>query len=55
MAVAGPLVDEFGARWLWGAASVAFLVGAASAMVLVRGVDSSAAAELDDPMPASSL
>jgi MFS family permease len=55
MALAGPLVDEFGARWLWGGASIAFLVGAASAMLLVRGVDPSAAAELDDPMPASSL
>ena len=56
MVVSGLVVDEFGARWLWGAASIAFLAGAATAAILARGVDAEvdadqAAAELDDPMP----
>ncbi len=56
MAAAGPLVDEFGARWLWGAAAIAFLVGSATAALLARNVDASAAAsELDDPLAATSL
>jgi len=56
MAAAGPLVDEFGARWLWGTAAIAFLVGSATAALLARNVDASAAAsELDDPLAASSL
>ncbi len=51
MVAAGLLVDEFGARWLWGGASVAFLVGAATAALLGRGVDVSAAeAELEEPV-----
>ncbi|MGI9111839.1 MAG: MFS transporter [Gaiellaceae bacterium] len=55
MAAAGPLVDEFGARWLWGAAAIAFLIGAATAALLARDVDASAAAELDEPVAASGL
>lgn len=52
MAVAGPLVDAFGARWLWGGASVAFLLAALAAAVLARGFDSSVApAELDRAVP----
>ena len=37
MAVAGPLTDAFGARWVWGAASLAFLVAAGVALALMRG------------------
>ena len=55
MVAAGPLVDAFGARWLWGGASAAFLIGAASAVLLIRGADASPAAELEDPVAASSL
>ena len=58
MVAAGPLVDEFGARWLWAGASVAFLLGAATAVVLTRGVDVSPAAaerELDVPAPSTGL
>jgi MFS family permease len=55
MVAAGPLVDEFGARWLWAGASVAFVVGAVTAAVLTRGVDASAAAaELELEVPATS-
>ncbi|MBA3787697.1 MAG: MFS transporter [Actinobacteria bacterium] len=50
MAAAGLLVDEFGARWLWGGASVAFLVAAVTAVVLARGGVPSTAAELEDPV-----
>jgi MFS family permease len=39
MVLAGPLVDAFGARWLWGGASVLFLLAAATALVLARNVD----------------
>ena len=54
MVAAGPLVDEFGARWLWAGASVAFLVGAATAAWLTRGVDvSEAPAELELDVPAA--
>jgi len=38
MVVAGPLVDAFGARWLWGGASVLFLLAAATAVVLARNL-----------------
>jgi len=53
MVAAGPLVDEFGARWLWSGASVAFLIGAATAALLARGIDASPArAELEEPVGA---
>jgi hypothetical protein len=58
MVAAGPLVDEFGARWLWAGASVAFLVGAATAVVLTRGVDVRPAAterDLEVPAPSTGL
>jgi len=38
MAAAGPLVDAFGARWLWGGAGAIFAVAALTAAVLMRGV-----------------
>ena len=52
MVVAGPLVDAFGARWLWGGASVGFLLAAASARVLARGVEVAAPTpEFERPLP----
>ncbi|MBA2384826.1 MAG: MFS transporter [Actinobacteria bacterium] len=37
MAAAGPLTDAFGARWVWGGASLTFLVAAGFAFALMRG------------------
>ena len=52
MVIAGPLVDAFGARWLWGAASAAFLIAAATALALARGLESRVArTELDEALP----
>lgn len=52
MAVAGPLVDAFGARWLWGGASIAFGLAALAAAVLARGLATTVApAELDRAVP----
>ncbi|HWN21062.1 MAG TPA: MFS transporter [Gaiellaceae bacterium] len=52
MAVAGPLVDAFGARWLWGGASIAFLLAAAAAVVMARGVETTfAPVELEQAVP----
>lgn len=52
MAAAGPLVDAFGARWLWGGASVGFLLASLTAVVLARGFDTSIApAELEQAVP----
>jgi hypothetical protein len=52
MVAAGPLVDAFGARWLWGGASVAFLVGALTAFALARGLEARVApAELEEALP----
>ncbi len=48
MVIAGPLVDAFGARWLWGGASVAFLLASLVAALLARGFEATVApAELD--------
>src|SRR6185436_19089132 len=38
MAVAGPLTDAFGPRWVWGAASALFVVAAVIGAWLARGV-----------------
>jgi MFS family permease len=52
MAVAGPLVDAFGARWLWGGASVGFLLASFAAVVLARGFETTVApAELEQAVP----
>jgi MFS family permease len=52
MALAGPLVDAFGARWLWGGASVAFLLAAVTAFALARGLESRVVrTELEEPLP----
>ena len=39
MVAAGALVDSYGARWVFGAAGVAFLLAAATAAVLATGVE----------------
>jgi MFS family permease len=52
MVLAGPLVDAFGARWLWGGASVAFLLAALTALALARGLEERVApAELEEALP----
>ncbi len=52
MAVAGPLVDVFGARWLWGGASIAFLLAALAAVVMARDVETTLVpAELEQAVP----
>ena len=52
MAVAGPLVDAFGARWLWGGASVAFLLAALAAVVMARDVETTLVPpELEQAVP----
>ncbi len=40
MAVAGPLTDGFGARWVWGGAGAVFLVAAGIAYALARTLES---------------
>ncbi len=42
MAVAGPLTDEFGARWVWGGAAVAAGLGALAGHALLRGAPETA-------------
>jgi MFS family permease len=37
MAAAGPLTDSFGPRWVWGGASLAYLLAAGCAFALMRG------------------
>jgi MFS family permease len=53
MAIAGPLVDAFGARWLWGVASVGFLLASFAAVALARGFEAAVAApaELEQAVP----
>jgi MFS family permease len=53
MAIAGPLVDAFGARWLWGVASVGFLLASFAAVALARGLEAAVAApaELEQAVP----
>jgi MFS family permease len=38
MLAAGPLTDEFGARWVWGAAAVIAALAAVTGFVLARGI-----------------
>lgn len=49
MVVAGPLVDTWGARWLWGGAALAFGLAAVAAVVLSRGVGVAATQVLEEP------
>ena len=53
MAAAGPLVDTFGARWLWSGAALVFMLAAAAATVLTRGVRVAGGAELEEPAPST--
>jgi MFS family permease len=52
MVAAGPLVDAIGPRWLWGGASAAFLLAAAAALPLARGLEARVArSELEEALP----
>jgi len=50
MVAAGPLVDAYGARWVFGSASVAFLLAAAVAAVLARGIETAEQARLEEAL-----
>lgn len=50
MAVAGPLTDVFGARWLWGGAAAIFAVAAVVAWTLGRGLRATTAEEEAEPL-----
>jgi MFS family permease len=39
MLVAGPLTDEYGARWVWGAAAGVAALSALVGFALARGID----------------
>lgn len=45
MLAAGPLTDEFGARWVWGGAALIAAVAALVGFTLARGIDDQVAAE----------
>ncbi|MGH2921196.1 MAG: MFS transporter, partial [Gaiellaceae bacterium] len=45
MLAAGPLTDEFGARWVWGGAALIAAVAAVVGFALARGIDEHVAAE----------
>lgn len=45
MLAAGPLTDEFGARWVWGGAALIAAVAALVGFALARGIDDRVAAE----------
>ena len=56
MAVAGPLTDALGGRWMWGIAGAVFLVASTLAFAMARGVtswDVTAAAEVEGPVEAA--
>jgi MFS family permease len=55
MAVAGPLTDAFGARWLWAAASATFAAAAVVGTLLARGVPGLQAADGDDAVSPEGL
>ena len=48
MVAAGALVDVYGGRWIFGAASIAFLIAAVTAAVLTRGVGAVEERRLDE-------
>lgn len=50
MAVAGPLTDIFGARWLWGGAAAIFAVAAVVAWTLGRGLRATTAEDEAEPL-----
>jgi MFS family permease len=45
MAVAGPLTDAVGGRWMWGIAGAVFLAASAVAFAMARGVSTEGVAE----------
>ena len=49
MAVAGPLLDTVGPRWVWSAAAFAFALASLVALVLARGLRGIGAANLEEP------
>jgi MFS family permease len=55
MAVAGPLTDAVGARWMWGAAAAAYGVAALLAVILSRGLALAEADPRAEPVAASSI
>jgi len=55
MAVAGPLTDAVGARWMWGAAAAAYGVAALLAVILSRGPALAEADPRAEPVAASSI
>jgi MFS family permease len=50
MAIAGPLTDAFGARWLWGGAAAIFAVAAVVAWTLGRGLRATADEDEAEPL-----
>ena len=48
MVVAGALVDVYGGRWIFGAASIAFLLAAATAALLAKGVGAAEERRLEE-------
>ena len=48
MVAAGGLVDAFGGRWIFGGASIAFLLAAVTAAVLARGVGQAEEPQLEE-------
>jgi MFS family permease len=55
MAVAGPLTDVVGARWMWGLAAATYGLAMVLALVLSRGIVLAPAEARADPSPASSI
>jgi MFS family permease len=55
MAIAGPLTDAIGARWMWGLAAGAYGVAAALAFILSRGLVLAPVEARAEPAPASSI
>jgi MFS family permease len=55
MAVAGPLTDAIGARWVWGLAAAAYGLAAVLAVTLSRGVALAQADARAEPVAASSI
>lgn len=55
MAVAGPLTDAVGARWVWGIAAAAYGLAAVLALLLSRGLALAPADTRAEPVAASSI
>ena len=55
MAVAGPLTDAVGARWVWGLAAAAYGLAALLALLFSRGLALAPAERRAKPAAASSI